>query len=63
MIRARTAAIWTVLLTLSYFYWSWVATNIHDGKTIRAALIFFVFMVLGGLALLVKIFGVKPPPA
>jgi len=56
-------AIWVILLALSYFYWDWVANNVHDGKTIRASLIFFLFMVSGTLVLLVKIFRLKPPPA
>ena len=62
MRRVRTAVLWAVILTLSYFYWKWVAEHVHDGKTVRAALVYFLFMTLGALALLAKIIRIKPPP-
>lgn len=63
MRRARIAAVWIILLVISYFYWKWCAVHIHDGRTIRAALIYFIFLMFGIVSLLVTIFRLKPPPA
>jgi hypothetical protein len=62
MRRARIAAVWIIFLALSFFYWKWCAENVHDGKTIRAALIYFCFLSFGVLALIAKIFRLNPPP-
>lgn len=56
------AAAWAVLLVLSFCYWSWVATIVHDGKGIRAALIYFAFLAGGVGALLAKIFRLTSRP-
>ncbi|AMK24578.1 hypothetical protein K426_18240 [Sphingobium sp. TKS] len=57
--RARITAVWVIFLAISYFYWKWCAENVLDGKTIRAALIYFCFLSFAILALLAKIFRLR----